>query len=491
MYKFNNTPTISSAKPSQGDKHGRIKLHYAARDNNFAEFIILFNEAKKNSPTDLLSRDNYGKSLLHFAAEGGNASILELLLAEPEVNLPPYDQDLAGKTPLHYSNGDTTKLLLGKLTKPAKNALDKKKETALHVGARDNRSALVELLLADAEVSPDIRNDEGKTPLHLAVEWHNTNIVKKLLAHLDKNAQEIRDFKYRTALHIACEITCRESVQLLVSDSLLNLCLQDKYLQTPLHKAVMHKPAANNKDTAIVKMILTALTEGHNIQDNNEKTPLHLAVNHNWVEAVELLLTEPKVEVNIRDKNGQTPLHLAVINGNIEIVKLLLKKEGLRLDIVDSAAMLCHPKSKIKPLLENAKEAHRASRENASPPLRATDWNTQTISLQVQADAQKGVDYYEILGIKNDASEKEIKSNYRSLAIKFHPDKQGGKEELFKMINRAYEGLLNCRADYDFALANYRLQAQQYHFFYNATTSGKRAREGQADPINNKQPFRK
>ena len=49
-------------------------------------------------------------------------------------------------------------------------------------------------------------------------------------------------------------------------------------------------------------------------------------------------------------------------------------------------------------------------------------------------------DLYEILGVDKGASPEEIKSSYRKLAIKNHPDK-GGDEEKFKKIQRAYEVL--------------------------------------------------
>lgn len=50
-------------------------------------------------------------------------------------------------------------------------------------------------------------------------------------------------------------------------------------------------------------------------------------------------------------------------------------------------------------------------------------------------------DYYEILGISKDASADEIKKAFRKLAIKYHPDKEGGDETKFKEANEAYEVL--------------------------------------------------
>lgn len=48
-------------------------------------------------------------------------------------------------------------------------------------------------------------------------------------------------------------------------------------------------------------------------------------------------------------------------------------------------------------------------------------------------------DYYEILGVSKTASADEIKKAFRKLAVKYHPDKDGGDEAKFKEVNEAYE----------------------------------------------------
>ena len=49
-------------------------------------------------------------------------------------------------------------------------------------------------------------------------------------------------------------------------------------------------------------------------------------------------------------------------------------------------------------------------------------------------------DYYDILGVKKDASADEIKKAFRKKAVELHPDK-GGDEKAFKEVNEAYEVL--------------------------------------------------
>ncbi|CAM2799663.1 DNA-binding protein DnaJ [Legionella steigerwaltii] len=76
-------------------------------------------------------------------------------------------------------------------------------------------------------------------------------------------------------------------------------------------------------------------------------------------------------------------------------------------------------------------------------------------------------DYYKIMGVGEDATEKDIKMAYRKLARKYHPDisKEPNAEEQFKAMGEAYEVLRDPvkRAEYDKYRKNKAFYQQEAH----------------------------
>ena len=58
--------------------------------------------------------------------------------------------------------------------------------------------------------------------------------------------------------------------------------------------------------------------------------------------------------------------------------------------------------------------------------------------------------YYSILGVNHESTEKEIKKSYYKLSFTHHPDK-GGDESIFSEMTEAYDILmdLSLREEYD------------------------------------------
>ena len=90
-------------------------------------------------------------------------------------------------------------------------------------------------------------------------------------------------------------------------------------------------------------------------------------------------------------------------------------------------------------------------------------------------------DYYKILGVDKNATEKDIKSSYRKLAKKYHPDLNPNDkvaQEKFKEVNEAYEVLSDAdkRKKYDMFGSGYDFSAgsnfDPSQFGYTYTSAG-------------------
>lgn len=96
-------------------------------------------------------------------------------------------------------------------------------------------------------------------------------------------------------------------------------------------------------------------------------------------------------------------------------------------------------------------------------------------------------DYYKTLGVKKDATQKEIKKAFRKLASKYHPDKTKGDktlEEKFKDVNEAHQVLSNKekREKYDALGADWeRYEGQKQTSRNNAQYNRGQYSQGQSD----------
>ncbi|WP_245800778.1 ankyrin repeat domain-containing protein [Wolbachia endosymbiont of Wuchereria bancrofti] len=145
--------------------------------------------------------------------------------------------------------------------------------------------------LTNLEVNLNAHNQDGHTPLYVAI-WKGNVEVAKLLVKYSVNVNS-KDERNCTLLHIRIGRKQLEIVKLLI------------------------KNGAN----------VNAKTKNHGKDD---LIPMHLAIFVNTPEFIELLSNNGAIISERESAEGYTPLHLAVLYGNIGIIQALIDKEGCR-----------------------------------------------------------------------------------------------------------------------------------------------------------------
>lgn len=114
---------------------------------------------------------------------------------------------------------------------------------------------------------------------------------------------------------------------------------------------------------------------------------------------------------------------------------------------------------------------HRSGHASANGETVREEKDYTPEQLQAVKNIKKCKDYYEILGVSTDASEADLKKQYKKLALQFHPDKNRapGASEAFKAIGNAFAVLSDAdkRRRYDqFGDENPQPQIYRDHYDY-------------------------
>ncbi|XP_067831347.1 NF-kappa-B inhibitor epsilon-like [Heptranchias perlo] len=209
---------------------------------------------------------------------------------------------------------------------------DEDGDTPLHIAVVQEDVAMVQkliqlLLLGKKDL--DIYNNLRQTPLHLAIITKHRSIAGQLVTNgasrllLDRNGQ--------TAVHLACEHSSLECLRSLLGSGRENIDLEIRNYEgyTPLHVAV------NSRHKKIVSHLLDRGADVDAVDIKSGRTPLIHAVENNCMDMV-LLLLQHGANVNLQTYSGNTALHSASGRGLMEVVKALLKSGA------DSSVKNCH-----------------------------------------------------------------------------------------------------------------------------------------------------
>ncbi|KAA0717893.1 NF-kappa-B p100 subunit DNA-binding factor KBF2 [Triplophysa tibetana] len=223
----------------------------------------------------------------------------------------------------YCSSGDVRPLL--NLQRHLCGVQDENGDTPLHLAIIHQKPAVVQQLIHLMTKSPQQKsinkfNNLSQTPLHLAVITKQPKLVE-ILMRIGADPS-LLDRDGRTALHLAAH-TGDETILRVVlgmlgerNDNLVNCA--DFSGQYPVHIAV-------KKDGEhCLKLLVEAGAKINMPEQKSGYTALHLAVRDNLLKVACNLITELKADVNACTYGGNSPLHLAASQGSPHLCSMLI-----------------------------------------------------------------------------------------------------------------------------------------------------------------------
>ena len=326
------------------DHDGQTPLHLAA----FLD-LKLHVQVLINNRADLDSKDQKGNTPVHYASELNHCECLKLLIDNgASVNLTNID----GRTPLHLAAENRNAKVVGMLldvewvkfdvgdlqeppVRPFDLALvngdwrsvkmfiirgaDVNKKTPfgkpIFVAIKTGRTEMIKVLLK-FKVKLSITDQDGNSPLHLAVTEQVIGIVKFLVNESSDNINAVNG-RGKTALHLAALLKKTEIVSILINAG-ANCLIQDDSGSTPLHEICRCK-YPNFLEAMLVMRKLGKGTD-FNIVNNFGETPIYIAIRQKNKKLVLLLrFYYPDME---------STLHDTILSGDVEMTSKLLHESN-------------------------------------------------------------------------------------------------------------------------------------------------------------------
>ncbi|XP_057658989.1 ankyrin repeat, PH and SEC7 domain containing protein secG isoform X2 [Diorhabda carinulata] len=268
-----------------------------------------------------------GVSTLMYAAQQGDVDVVRKIIGVESSSL--FQRDRTGKTALHYTSTSSSRCAsqaADLMVMAAPELVDGRDEdgfTPLHlavIAVCGETAALRAVLAAGARVStPDVH---GGYPLHYAAQMcggdRDSNlgmqVLQTLLSHPEIKVSETDVDKRQPLLWAASAGSSRAVLALIRAGA--NVEASDKDGLTALHCA------ASRGHTDCMDTLLTLCGASVDVIDTNGCTALHYAVTLGHADATALLLAHG-ADPNRQDRKGRSPAHCGCAKGQFETVKLI------------------------------------------------------------------------------------------------------------------------------------------------------------------------
>ncbi|AET37837.1 Nas6p Ecym_2082 [Eremothecium cymbalariae DBVPG len=203
-------------------------------------------------------------------------------------------------------------------------------EFALHQACMNGDIKKVQDLLEGNSALVNMKDEDGRHPIHWAISSQHAGIVELLLLYMKKmDLDSLLDDSDWSPMHVASAVGDYEIFVMLLNHDIKPL-LDESTSQgtTPLHLACSKKHQ---------KIVSSLIERGASVRtkDKYQRMALHRACASGCI-AVVKLLCDARHPVNSRDVNGWPPLFHALSEGHADVAVLLVQEYGAEWEEVKS-----------------------------------------------------------------------------------------------------------------------------------------------------------
>ncbi|KAJ5769464.1 hypothetical protein N7520_004023 [Penicillium odoratum] len=347
----------------QCDKAGRTPLYHAIQNGDIPMVEIFLGRPEIGA----ITQSPMKTSPLGIAIACRNVAVVEKLLEPGTISLKELAIVIgpALEYAIEHGNRDVVAVLLDHPRVKARVTRLDAEHKFLNLAMKSCNLATADVLMNDIRISNRLRDQRGRTALHLAIgaSWKSSDerlAAIRALAKVPRLANML-DYQNAAPLHLAAQMNLADVVKLLVRTSRQRINWQNSEGQTPLHLA-----SASGGSESLIPLLACAAIPS--VEDNKQMTPVNIAIKtrnddaqrllYNYSASLDsigeglltplhyaaelgdthigkLLLIEHPLLLNRRDGDGRTALHLSIIHKNSEFVLLLLSMGSVIFDQQD------------------------------------------------------------------------------------------------------------------------------------------------------------
>ena len=324
---FSSLQTVQTLVELGADKASKTKdgnepVYYARRDDvkNYLTGNVAVAEGEGTTDEETLNEETSDEEMA--VADNDAEQTDEETMSEEEVVT---DESTTEEGPTQYVNNTELDV----------------KQLELLVAIKNNDIIAVNTLMKEG-VNPNFVDENGYSPLHLAVINNSLDSVEALLAYKDID-KEIRlpyeatlDNWYlggATPLIVASYIGNADIMYALINADCNIRARDDIDGAMPIHVA-----SANGNDDAVILLLEKDKTLVNETDNNGNDTPLHWAAMKDKPSTVNVLL-KYGADTKIQNTDGNTPLHYASMYAGAEVIKNIVASDKSSVNMANNENM--------------------------------------------------------------------------------------------------------------------------------------------------------